>query len=337
MILAGEVATFLDLVERGQTAEAVAGVLALHDSGLSCTQVVTEVLAPVQLEVGARWATAQWSVADEHVATAVVDDVLGALSARVQPPGSGPTIVLCSAEGEWHVTPLRMGALVLRDLGWQVRLLGASTPAEHLRATLRHSGADVAAVHCALPTHLHGVPDVAAAAHEAGLPVLAAGRGFGVDGHRATRVGCDGWAPDPLSGAALAETWLDTPPAHHDPSPSPHEEELATLRARREDLVDEAYGLLERRSPMVAAYDDRQRRHTLEDLGHILDAAATTMLVDDPRVMDEFVAWLEMVLVARGVPVAALDAGFQALAETASADLPALATLVERTAASGRG
>lgn len=329
MTLRGEVEAFLTHVEHGRSRAAVEGILSLADSGLSCSEIVTGVLAPVQLEVGARWATAQWSVADEHLATAAVDDALGALSARLR-PGGERTLALFSAEGEWHVTPLRMGALLLREQGWRVRLLGASTPADHLRRTLRHLRADVAAVHCAMPNNLAGVPAVVAAAHDVGLPVMAAGSGFGPDDRRAARLGCDGWAPDPAAGARLAEAWLDDPPPPGEVVPSPHRDELDALRRTRQELVDDAMRRLEDALPMVASYDQHEREHTRRDLHHILDAAAVTLLVDDPRIFEDLLAWLQMVLVARGVPAAALDAGLQALRAAAGPALPALRDLLAR-------
>lgn len=327
MTLRAEVDDFLAHVERGETRRAVGGVLSLFDSGLSCLEIVSEVLAPVQVEVGRRWARAEWSIADEHLATAVVDDVLGALAARLGPDGPR-TLALFSAEGEWHATPLRMGALVLREQGWRVRLLGASTPPDHLATALRHLGADVAAVHCALPTNLPGVPGVVAVAHDAGLPVMAAGRGFGPDDHRALRLGCDGWAPDPRAGAQLADAWLDAPPPGGEVVPSPYREELEALRRRQEDLVDDAHRRLEGMSPVVASRDERQRDHTHGDLHHILDAAAVTMLVDDQRILADSLAWLRRVLVARGAPVDALEAGLEALAGAATPEFPGLCDLL---------
>lgn len=327
MTLQAEVDGFLAHAERGDAHEAVAGVLSLHDSGLACSDIVAEVLAPVQLEVGARWATGQWSVADEHVTTAVVDEALGALAARLEPRG-GRTMALCSAEGEWHVTPLRMGALVLRDLGWEVRLLGASTPPSHLRSTLQHLQADVAVVQCSLPTNLFGVPDVVAVAHEAGLPVIAAGRGFGPDDHRATRLGCEGWAPDPRAGARLAEAWLDAPPPSGEVVQGPRHDEMVALRQHQAEVVDRAIELLEAGLPAMAAYDDRQRDHTRRDLHHVLDAVAATMLVDDERILHDFLAWLELVLAPRGVPATAVTAGLDALAEAAGADHPGVGVLL---------
>lgn len=327
MTLQAEVETFLADVEAGDNGRAVDSVLWLHDSGLSCTEIVTEVLAPVQVEVGRRWATAQWSVADEHVATAAVDDALGALSARLD-HGAQRTLALFSAEGEWHVTPLRMGALVLREQGWRVRLLGASTPPEHLRSALRHLRAEVAAVHCALPTNLHGVPGVVAVAHEAGLPVIAAGRGFGTDDHRALRLGCDGWAPDPVAGARLAEAWLDAPPPLGEVVAAPHADQLDVLRDRQASVAAGAYHLLEQRLPLMVEYDDRQRRHTHRDLQHILDAVAATLLVDDQRIWDAFLAWLQTILSARGVPSSAIRAGLDALVAAAGPGLPGVRDLL---------
>lgn len=49
---------------------AAAAVIALLDAGTAPTQVITDVIAVAQRAVGGRWQRGEWTVAEEHAATA---------------------------------------------------------------------------------------------------------------------------------------------------------------------------------------------------------------------------------------------------------------------------
>jgi methanogenic corrinoid protein MtbC1 len=83
--------------------------------------------------VGERWASGQWSVADEHLAS---QTLLRALD-RVRPqPGPewriGPLAVLAGVAGEQHMLGLVCLSHVLTERGWTVSNLGADVPASDL-------------------------------------------------------------------------------------------------------------------------------------------------------------------------------------------------------------
>jgi hypothetical protein len=63
----------------------------------------------------------------------------------------------------------------------------------------------------------------------------------------------------------------------------------------------------------MADYNPDQRTRTLEDLVFITEFTAAARLLDDASVIEDFIAWLTMVLHRRGVPFAALRAGAEAL------------------------
>lgn len=54
---------------------------------------------------------------------------------------------------------------------------------------------------------LPAIAGLAAAAGQVGLPVLATGRAFGVDGARSARIGATSWAPDPVGVLAVLDRW----------------------------------------------------------------------------------------------------------------------------------
>lgn len=251
----------------------------------------------------------------EHAATAIIDDLLGLLAAHTPPPARGRIALVC-AEGEWHVTPPRMAALIWRSAGWDVTYLGGSTPPDHLLATLELLRPDVVAVSCTLPLALPGAAGIASALDRLAIPILAGGRAFGPDRRRSDALGIHGWAPDALRATATFERWLDEPPTR--PVPFASDGEEGRLEHTIPDLVTAAERQLVDRFPQMRSYDPAQRARTREDLDYILRFAAVSLTVDDPRIFDDFLEWLSELLAARHVPGAALTGGLEALTDAAT-------------------
>ena len=99
--------------------------------GVPFDDIVVDVLSPVQEELGRRWATGDLGVADEHAASAAVDDLLVRLGATAESP-SGPAVVVASAEHDAHALGGRVVASALALEGYRVMFLGASLPAADL-------------------------------------------------------------------------------------------------------------------------------------------------------------------------------------------------------------
>ena len=305
---------FLDLIEGDRFADAIDLAVDRIQQGFRVTEIVQQLLAPAQLAAGQRWHDGRYTVAQEHIVSGVVDDILGLLAIHAPRPASRQTVALVCAEGEWHTTPARMAALCLRDEGWRVQFLGGSLPADHLATSLRQIAPEVVAVSCTLPLALTGVPPLVEASHRAGAPVITGGIGFGGDGLRSRRLGADGHAADPAEAAATMTAWLDRPPEPFATFASTTTDpERVTLAEQRPDLVVAAYARLEAELPAMADFDERQRHHTRADLDYILRFLDTTLLVDDPRIFTDFLTWLRALLSARGLPPAVLRRSLEAL------------------------
>lgn len=94
-------------------------------------QVYEQLLQPALEEVGRRWEHDELTVADEHLVTALTEQVLTRVRRRVT---SGPLAVVACTPGNEH----RVGAVMVSDTlglaGWDPMLLGARTPFEDLAA-----------------------------------------------------------------------------------------------------------------------------------------------------------------------------------------------------------
>jgi methanogenic corrinoid protein MtbC1 len=296
--------------------------LQLLDGGLGIGEVLTKVIAPAQAEVGERWLRDEASVADEHAATAVAETVVSVITGIARPPATGPHVVVACAEGEWHLLAARLLGETLRGAGCGVTFLGASMPAAHLARFLRSSAPDVLAVSSSTPLTLEGVLSFVHVAHEVGIPVIAGGRGLGTDDRRAVVLGADLWAPDALAAVErLAE-----PLPKRLRRPTADAGAAMELSLRLPTLVDAAMALLGERFPPFASYSSDQVARTKEDFGYILQFAQAAILLRDPALFDDFLTWLQRLLVARGVPARALTLSIDILREVQ--DVPALGELL---------
>ncbi len=106
--------------------------LALSE-GWTPVEVACDLLVPAQRLVGQLWLANEFSVADEHVATAIAESVLEWVSDSIEPPQpQGPAVVLACPEGELHSFGLRVTEEVLVRAGVRTHFLGQSVPTLHL-------------------------------------------------------------------------------------------------------------------------------------------------------------------------------------------------------------
>lgn len=320
----------MELLEQRDRDGAIELVRRLRSEGVAASQIVRDLLSPAQQQVGALWMSNTWDVAQEHVATGIVDAALAFLGLENQPvPVRGDVVVTC-AEGEWHVLPARMLSQLLELRGWRVTFLGASVPAEHLGRFLERRPPVAVAISASLTIHLGGARRLVEASHARGVPALVGGPAFGGDERRARAIGADGWASDEHDADALLDRW---------------EREAPTLACGRDDrsalaleavtptVVDDAMAALTKRMPVVAEFDARMRERTAEDFAYILRYTAAALATDDPTILDEFFPWLETVLRARGLPDSTVPVSVRVLLDCLGDGHPEATTLLERVAA----
>jgi methanogenic corrinoid protein MtbC1 len=304
----------------------------LAEGGATIGALVREVLRPAQIEVGKRWQANEWSVADEHAATAVTEAALMAatalrVSGNVKEAG---IVVLACAPGEWHTVPLRMVAGVLEESGRSCHFLGPSVPPAHLQAYLEKTSPDALILSCSSPLTLGSAVEAIAAAHSAGVRVLAGGRGFGPDNHRASLAAADGWADDPTTAADTLAAW-----GRH-PAVAPSQSDLrATDELSEERLLDirrTVRSTLTLELPPFRTYTTEQWARTAEDVDLIIRFATTAVSFRDDRIFADFAAWLADVLAARDVPTTLLEATLHAIADALGSTHPEMGALIDGAA-----
>lgn len=161
-------ARYLGHVLAGRGPEAVETVLApLARRELDVVQLYEQVLTPTAERIGELWHRSEISVADEHFATQLNQQVIAA-AARLDPIGDGEagTVVLACPPGEEHDTGLRMLTHFLAAAGYDTHMLGASTPVRALVAYVQRVGADAVGLSVASPLSIPGLAQACTALAE---------------------------------------------------------------------------------------------------------------------------------------------------------------------------
>jgi DNA-binding transcriptional MerR regulator/methylmalonyl-CoA mutase cobalamin-binding subunit len=123
------VTRILERLERFDYA-AVSRLLGDAVVGLGIRTFVHEVVLPLVQRVGARWADGELSIAEEHLLTGTLRNLLaGLMQSRTV---TGRPVLLATPVGERHEIGLLLAALVARDAGANVVYLGTDLPAAEI-------------------------------------------------------------------------------------------------------------------------------------------------------------------------------------------------------------
>lgn len=202
-------ADFLAALRAGDEAAARAVVTRAQADGLDASTIYYQIFAPSMVTVGLLWEQNELSVAEEHLATAITERLIGQLSPAFDRPAStsaGGSVVLGCVVGERHALGLRMLADLFRAAGWRVLYLGPDVPnADWVRLAQRFS-ADLVAISASQLRHVLPVQtligELRAALPE--LQIMVGGAIFTLEPELWRAIGADLHHPDPEIAVRLA-------------------------------------------------------------------------------------------------------------------------------------
>lgn len=116
-----------------------------------------ELVRPALVEVGRRWERDELTVGDEHLITALTEQVLTDLSRRHT--GSDHVAVVACTPANRHRVGLLMVTDALGLAGWQPIVMAAQTPALDIARTARDRGAQLIALSVGLEVELDDLAD----------------------------------------------------------------------------------------------------------------------------------------------------------------------------------
>jgi DNA-binding transcriptional MerR regulator/methylmalonyl-CoA mutase cobalamin-binding subunit len=111
--------------------------------------MVKNIVAPLLEEIGERWAHRDFGVAEEHVATNLIRNLISSMFRLYSPGGANrqtDAIVLATPAGERHEFGILIGALIAAMHGWRVVYLGTDLPAAEIVRTVKLTKARVLAL-----------------------------------------------------------------------------------------------------------------------------------------------------------------------------------------------
>jgi len=182
--------------------------------GADLALLARDLVSPALDEVGLMWHRGEVSVAEEHLATAVVYRAFTRCASHVPPPPLGaPRLLLSCLAGEFHELGARLVGEVARAAGWQAETLGANTPREAVLGYIAQRRPDAVGLSCALTGHLAECGKTVAEIRRLapGVKVLVGGSVFRRDGATCGLTGADAC----FSDAVALRDWL----VAHRPAP----------------------------------------------------------------------------------------------------------------------
>jgi MerR family transcriptional regulator, light-induced transcriptional regulator len=110
--------------------------------GLGSREFIRQVAAPLLNEVGERWTDGRLSVADEHLLSGLMRNLLTGLM-RTRSARATPLVLLATPAGERHEFGLLLAGLLVADAGLGLCYLGTDLPAAEVAGAARRANAAV--------------------------------------------------------------------------------------------------------------------------------------------------------------------------------------------------
>jgi methanogenic corrinoid protein MtbC1 len=147
----------------GDQRRALAVVNSCIDSGHDLVDVELHVIKAAMYRIGEQWQENQVTVAQEHIATAIVESVMTAALLRSPPPSLiDKRVLLACVAGNHHTVGLRMVADSFQLTGWEVQYLGANVPTASLTRQIAAWSPDLVGLSLSFAQQLPVVKDVIA-------------------------------------------------------------------------------------------------------------------------------------------------------------------------------
>ena len=153
--LAGEFAVrFEDALERGDARSAESIATEARQANLEVEEIYDRVIRPGMARIGHLWVEGEISVADEHLATSICEQVMAGLfpSMLTGTTRDRQRVMLAGPEGEHHTLGLRMIADTLEGAGYEVFYLGANVPKDALLHACRKHHPTALGLSAAMPS-----------------------------------------------------------------------------------------------------------------------------------------------------------------------------------------
>jgi methanogenic corrinoid protein MtbC1 len=170
------------------------------------------IIQPALYEVGMLWERGDISVANEHIASAIVARIMAALRASLplRRLDKGRAVVSASSN-EFHEIGAWMVSDILEQDGWDVRYVGANVPREDLLDLLRQFQPRFLALSVTMPFNVDTAAEIVRTIRKdpalAELRVLVGGNAFNQTPDLWRATGADAFAPNFMEARRKVAEW----------------------------------------------------------------------------------------------------------------------------------
>ncbi len=116
-------------------------------------ELINEILLPLIYEIGENWHQGKLKIAQEHLATAVIQNFLKNLINIYRPKRISPKLVTAAPKGQQHELGALIVSLVAASEGWNLIYLGSDLPINEISETVNNSDSDVLALSIVYPAY----------------------------------------------------------------------------------------------------------------------------------------------------------------------------------------
>ncbi len=201
---------YLECLLSSKRDEGIELVLGLSRSGVPLAEIYAEILQPAQAELGRMWHRQEVSIADEHYATAVTQELMARLRANASPAKRRELrVVTAAVGGDFHEIGIRMVADCFALDGWDVAYLGANLPAREAVREVRERNAHLLAISASTFLHLRDTGELIEAARaepgSAQTKIIIGGPPFNLIPNLWQELGADGHARNATAAVELGQ------------------------------------------------------------------------------------------------------------------------------------
>lgn len=125
---------------------------------LGADRFLDDLVTPVLVSIGREWRLGRLRPAHEHVAVAVIKQVLGWMLERARSTSTGATLVMGTLSGEKHELGALLAATTAALEGWNVVFMGQDLPPEEIALTAHRVRADAVGISVVNPSDWEELP-----------------------------------------------------------------------------------------------------------------------------------------------------------------------------------
>jgi methanogenic corrinoid protein MtbC1 len=204
---------FLLAVLEAREKDAIRLVLEAFEGGATIFELYEHVLHRVQKEIGRMWQMDEASIAEEHLCTGIVTELLTLMRSRAEPVmANNRRVITGTVSNETHALGIVLVSQAFESCGWTAVSLGVNTPAPAIVGAVRDFGGDVIALSANMALYIRQTADLIAGlrAHPitADIPIIVGGQPFNVVDDLWQVIGADGSASNAMECPAVADRLL---------------------------------------------------------------------------------------------------------------------------------